>query len=154
MRKHFGLDFIDYLVPKYFQDPYISLNDSFDSLLILLTLIATHQGSAKLQEFLTEERKQKLVSKLLDNYVRETQELNNEDKFFSLLMIFLRLFEDISLNFNDVMRHFLDPKKFQKSSHESKYPKFAKVSVLNLQLIQFYLLNARRDEIRFTEATK
>lgn len=51
----------------------------------------------------------------------------------------MELFEDIPLNFGDVYKPFLDPKKLQKSLQESKYPKFAKISVLNLRLILIYL---------------
>jgi|JI9StandDraft_1071089.scaffolds.fasta_scaffold03342_3 hypothetical protein len=93
----------------------------------------------------------------MDNYVRETQELNNEDKFFNLLIIYLKLFEDISFNFNfDVYKHFLDPVKYKKSHADNyhKNPKFPKISIMNLKLIYIYLNNMKKDPIKFKEATK
>lgn len=102
--------------------------------MIILTLLVKHRENPKVKEYLAEDKKQKLISKLMDNYVRETQELINEDKFFNLLLVYLKLFGDVQLNFNDVYKHFLDPSKFKRSHSDNynKNPKFPKISIMNM----------------------
>ena len=134
LRDFFGDRFFDFFKKKFFEERYRSLHENFDTLLIILTYFINNQNKDHVKDFLTENTKINILTKLLDIYIKELKESIYEDKYFNLIVIYLKYFNIIP-PFELIISKIID----QKNNDDERYLKFPKIAKQNFILIYYFL---------------
>ena len=141
LRKEYGKHFLIKFKEKFFDDQGLLANITFDVLLILLTYIVNNQDKEDVKAYLNDKIKEDIIQKLIDLYRNEQDSSKIYiEKFYLLLVLYLKIFDDIFIDFNTIKHKFMSNKEEYYHKTESTFPiKVIKINLQNLTLIYYFL---------------
>ena len=150
IRDTFGDNFFEMFKTKFFDDRGLISNIVYDILLILLSYIVKNAHKETVKEYLDYNRKTLIIQKLLELYRNEQDSSKIYiEKFYLLLVMYLKLFDDVVIDFNTVMSILVNKDEPAGKTDINVPLKVIKINLQNLTLIYYFLKkNERHKDIK------
>lgn len=150
LRDSFGDNFFDMFKTKFFDDRGLISNITYDILLILLVYIVNNDKKDSVRDYLDHNRKTLIIQKILELYRNEQDSSKIYiEKFYLLLVLYLKLFDDVTLDFTSVISVFVNKDEPVNKTDINVPLKVIKINLQNLTLIYYFLKrNERHKDIK------